>query len=92
MKPKVSVADMPVDGRDGTFSIGQELFPEFEALRRGHVHVQDDLVRIAHPDPKYVETALTAAREVARELEGLSLESLRAWEIRYARFLPTPLR
>jgi hypothetical protein len=39
-----------------------------------------------------VETALTAAREVARELEGLSLESLRAWEARYARFLPTPLR
>lgn len=39
-----------------------------------------------------VETAMTAAREVARELEGLSLESLRAWEARYARFLPTPLR
>ena len=35
---------------------------------------------------------MTAAREVARELEGLSLESLRAWEARYARFLPTPLR
>jgi hypothetical protein len=39
-----------------------------------------------------VETAMTAAREVARELEGLSLESLRVWEARYARFLPTPLR
>jgi hypothetical protein len=39
-----------------------------------------------------VETAMTAAREVARELEGLSLESLRAWESRYARFLPSPLR
>jgi hypothetical protein len=39
-----------------------------------------------------VETAMTAAREVARELEGLSLESLRAWEARYARFLPAPLR
>jgi hypothetical protein len=39
-----------------------------------------------------VETAMAAAREVARELEGLSLESLRAWESRYARFLPAPLR
>ena len=39
-----------------------------------------------------VETATAAAREVARELEGLSLESLRAWEARYARFLPVPLR
>jgi hypothetical protein len=39
-----------------------------------------------------VETAMAAAREVARELEGLSLESLRAWEARYARFLPAPLR
>ena len=39
-----------------------------------------------------VETAMTAAREVARELEGLSLESLRAWEARYARYLPTQLR
>lgn len=39
-----------------------------------------------------VETAMTAAREVARELDGLSLESLRAWEARYARFLPSPLR
>ncbi len=39
-----------------------------------------------------VETAMTAAREVARELEGLSLESLRDWEARYARFLPAPLR
>jgi hypothetical protein len=39
-----------------------------------------------------VETAMAAAREVARELDSLSLESLRAWESRYARFLPTPLR
>jgi hypothetical protein len=39
-----------------------------------------------------VETAMAAAREVARELDGLSLESLRAWEARYARFLPSPLR
>ena len=39
-----------------------------------------------------VDTAMAAAREVARELDSLSLESLRAWEARYARFLPTPLR
>jgi hypothetical protein len=39
-----------------------------------------------------VETAMAAAREVARELEGLSIESLRDWEARYARFLPAPLR
>ena len=39
-----------------------------------------------------VETAMAAAREVARELDSLSLESLHAWEARYARFLPTPLR
>jgi hypothetical protein len=37
-------------------------------------------------------TAMAAAQEVARELDSLSLESLRAWEARYARFLPTPLR
>jgi hypothetical protein len=39
-----------------------------------------------------VETALTAARAVSQELETLSLESLRVWEDRYARYLPTPLR
>ncbi len=39
-----------------------------------------------------VETALTAARAVSHELESLSLESLRVWEARYSRFLPTPLR
>lgn len=39
-----------------------------------------------------VETALTAARAVSRELEGLSLESLRLWEARYSRHLPSPLR
>ena len=39
-----------------------------------------------------VETALTAARAVSEELESLSLESLRRWEHRYARHLPSPLR
>jgi hypothetical protein len=48
----------------------------------------------AHGAPRMddVETALTAARAVSQELEGLSLESLRVWESRYARHLPTPLR
>jgi hypothetical protein len=49
-----------------------------------------------HPEtassPEDVETALAAARAVSRELEGLSLESLRLWERRYSRFLPTFLR
>ena len=44
------------------------------------------------PYPEDVETALTAARAVSHELESLSLETLRHWEDRYARHLPTPLR
>ena len=36
--------------------------------------------------------AISAARTVSRELEGLSFESLRAWERRYGRFLNPPLR
>ncbi len=42
--------------------------------------------------PEDVEIALTAARAVSRELESLSLESLRHWESRYAQHLPAPLR
>lgn len=48
-----------------------------------------------HPDTtkaEDVETALAAARAVSQELEGLSLESLRVWERRYSRFLPSFLR
>jgi hypothetical protein len=44
------------------------------------------------PHDEDLETALAAARAVAHELESLSLESLRVWESRYARFLPIPLR
>jgi hypothetical protein len=44
------------------------------------------------PNDEDVETAMAAARTVSLELEGLSLESLRVWESRYARFLPKPLR
>ena len=39
-----------------------------------------------------IQTALTAARAVAQELEELSIESLRIWEARYAHYLPSPLR
>jgi hypothetical protein len=38
------------------------------------------------------EAAMNAARAVSNELEALSLESLRSWEARYARHLPSPLR
>jgi hypothetical protein len=44
------------------------------------------------PNDEDVQTAMAAARTVSQELEGLSLESLRVWESRYARFLPKPLR
>ena len=44
------------------------------------------------PAPADLETALRAARAVSHELESLSLESLRLWEARYARYLPAPLR
>lgn len=44
------------------------------------------------PGADDVETALTAARSVALELERLSLESLRVWEDRYVRHLPAPQR
>ncbi len=44
------------------------------------------------PPADDVETALTAARAVSHELESLSVESLRRWEARYARHLPSPLR
>lgn len=39
-----------------------------------------------------VDLALTAARAVSREIEMLSIESLRSWENRYAKHLPAPLR
>lgn len=43
-------------------------------------------------DSDDVDLALTAARAVSREIEMLSIESLRSWEARYAEHLPTPLR
>jgi hypothetical protein len=38
------------------------------------------------------EVALTAARAVSREIETLSLETLRSWEARYSDHYPTALR
>jgi hypothetical protein len=68
MEPSVSVATIPVESADGTFLIGREAFPDFDRYARLGVHVQSDRVRPARPDPTYVETALTALRDAAREL------------------------
>ena len=66
--PRVGVARVPVESADGTFSIGREAFPEFGFLKRFGVHVQSDQVRVATPDPVYVETALTALDEACQQL------------------------
>jgi hypothetical protein len=66
--PNVSVAAITFDSPDETFSIGQDLFPEFEALRGTGVHIQADRVRVAHPEEDYATTALTALAEACVEL------------------------
>jgi len=43
-------------------------------------------------DVSDLEVALTAAKTVSRELDALSMESLRSWERQYSRFLPLTLR
>ena len=68
MEPRVAVANPRIDSPDGTFEIGRESFPQFAFLKRMGVHVQSDLVRVAHPDPAYVEAALTALAEACLEL------------------------
>ncbi len=68
MEPRVAVANPRIDSPDGTFEIGRESFPQFAFLKRLGVHVQSDLVRVAHPDPAYVEAALTALAEACLEL------------------------
>jgi hypothetical protein len=68
-KPRVGVAAVPVESTDGTFTIGREAFPHFSWYARLGVHVQGDQVRIAHPDPTYVETALNALAEACRQLD-----------------------
>ena len=68
MEPRVTVADFRPDTADGTFQIGRESFPEFAFLKRLGVHVQSDQVRVANPDPAYVETALAVLAEACRQL------------------------
>jgi hypothetical protein len=68
MEPRVALADFKVESADGIFQIGRESFPPFAFLKRLGVHVQSDRVRIAHPDPAYVESALAALIEACLEL------------------------
>jgi hypothetical protein len=67
-QPRVAVADFRVDSADGTFEIGRESFPQFGFLKRLGVHVQSDQVRVADPDPAYVEAALAALTEASIQL------------------------
>jgi hypothetical protein len=69
MEPRVGVASMTIDAApDGTFSIGRDAFPEFAHMDGLGVHVQSDRVRIARPEPAYVDTALAALREACIQL------------------------
>lgn len=67
-EPRVGVASLKVDSADGTFTIGRDAFPEFTRFARLGVHVQSDQVRLANPDPAYVETALAVLAESCRQL------------------------
>ena len=68
MEPRARVADLKIDSPDGTFTIGREDFPHFASYAGLGVHIQSDQVRVATPDPTYVETAITALEEACREL------------------------
>jgi hypothetical protein len=68
MEPRVGVATLKVDSPDGIFEIGRDSFPQFGFLKRLGVHVQSDQVRLATPDPAYVEAALAALTEAAIQL------------------------
>jgi len=63
--PRVSVARLDADD---VFTIGREEFPQFAWFARLGVHVQSDRVRVANPDPGYVEAALAALSEACVEL------------------------
>jgi hypothetical protein len=69
MRPVVGIAALDVESADGIFTIGREAFPGFSVFARLGVHVQSDQVRIAHPDPVYVETALAALAEACVQLD-----------------------
>jgi hypothetical protein len=62
------VAEIPLESADGTFTIGRDDFPHFARFARMGIHVQSDRVRMAHPDPAYVATALDALAEACLEL------------------------
>jgi hypothetical protein len=66
--PRVGIASLNIESADGTFTIGREAFPQFNWFARLGVHVQSDQVRVAQPDPVYVETALTALAEATQQL------------------------
>jgi hypothetical protein len=68
MQPRVGIAALDVESTDGTFTIGREAFPQFSWFARLGVHVQSDQVRVADPDPAYVETALSVLAEACRQL------------------------
>ena len=68
VEPRVGIAAIPVASADGSFSIGRDDFPDFARYERLGIHVQSDQVRIASPEPAYVQTALTALLEACREL------------------------
>jgi hypothetical protein len=68
VQPRVAVADLKLDSPDGTFEIGRESFPQFAFLNRLGVHVQSDRVRVANPDPSYVDEALTSLAEACLQL------------------------
>jgi len=69
MEPRVAVATLPIDSADGTFLIGRDAFPRFAFFERLGVHVQSDQVKLADPEPAYVETALTVLREACLQLD-----------------------
>jgi hypothetical protein len=60
---------MPLESPDGIFTIGRDAFPKFGFFARLGVHIQSDRVRVAHPDPPYVRTALEALDEACRQLD-----------------------
>lgn len=66
--PVVAVAELDVESADGTFTIGRDAFPQFSFYARLGVHIQSDQVRVAHPDPAYVETALAVLAKACLQL------------------------
>lgn len=69
MGPRVRIGEMPLQSPDGIFTIGRDEFPKFGFFARLGVHIQSDRVRVAHPAPDYVETALNALDEACWQLD-----------------------